>query len=197
MWGADATALVVDDDEGCRELHSHWLGDSFTVRTAGDGRAALDAVDGSVDLIVLDREMPGLTGVEVLERLDGQGFDGHVVMVTGVEPDFGLVDLPVDDYLVKPISESDLRSTVERLRRRAGYHVHLRELFTLSTKKARLEVEKPREELLASEEYDELVRAIEQRRERVRSALEDDSADWLAAFEACVETPPAVAADPN
>lgn len=190
MWGDDSTALVVDDDEGCRELHSYWLDREFTVETAADGEAALSTVaQGNVDLIVLDRQMPGLTGVEVLHRLEKRGFDGCVIMVTGVTPGLDLVDLAVDDYLVKPISETELRGAIDRLRQRQDYHDQLRELFSLANKKARLEMERSRADLAASSEYERLTEALNMKRRAIGRAVDADEEAWLTAVEACRESP--------
>lgn len=190
MWGTDGSILVVDDDEACRELHRQWLSEMGAVETAVDGEAALARADETVDLVVLDREMPRPDGVEVAERLRERGFSGYVVMVTGVQPDFDLVDIPVDDYLVKPITETDLTATIDRLRVRAGYHDQLRELCSLAAKKARLEVEKSADELAASPEYDRLTDDLAAQRQAVRDAFEAAGTDWLAAFEACVGPSP-------
>lgn len=117
MWGTDTTIVVVDDDPGCRELHRHWLSASHCVETAASGREALRIVGDETDLVLLDREMPGLTGVEVVSRLRERGYDGYVVMITGVRPDADTASVAVDDYLVKPISERELDATIERLGR--------------------------------------------------------------------------------
>ena len=190
MWGTNGTVLVVDDDRDCRELHRDWLRTEYAVETAADGAAALDRMDDDVGLIVLDREMPGLSGPEVLDRLEERGYDGYALMVTGVEPDFELVDMPVDDYLVKPVSRGELLGAIERLEQRAGYHDQLRDLFSLAAKKARLEVEKPRAELADSEEYERLTRTLEQKRAAVGEAVADGGDAWLTAVEACLDTRP-------
>lgn len=190
MWGDNGTVLVVDDDRDCRELHRDWLRTEYTVETAADGEAALDRLHDDVGLIVLDREMPGLSGPEVLERLTERGYGGYVLMVTGVEPDFELVDMPVDDYLVKPVSRGKLLGAIDRLEQRAGYHDQLRELFSLAAKKARLEVEKPRAELADSEEYERLTRTLERKRIAVGEAVADSDDAWLTAIEACLDSRP-------
>ena len=187
MWGSETTVAVVDDDADCRELHSHWLADSYTVETACDGDQALDVIDDSVQAVLLDREMPGRSGVEVAERLRARGYEGYLVMVTGVEPDFDLVDIPVDDYLVKPVTQRAVLRVIERFEMRETYNDQLRQLFSLAAKKARLEVQKPRQELEASEEYHRLRSELDRKRRAVRRSLDEPGADWSAAFEACVE----------
>jgi len=51
--------LIVDDEPGCRETLSLLLGTDHDVETAADGREALEELDGTVDIVLLDREMPG------------------------------------------------------------------------------------------------------------------------------------------
>jgi len=108
MTSSEDTVLVVDDDERCRQLHQLWLSEAFEVRTAGTGREALDAVDGEVDVVVLDRQMPGLSGEDVFERLRAGRHEPGIVMVStleqaGVEP---------DAYLRKPVTSEVLTAAV-------------------------------------------------------------------------------------
>ncbi|MFB6188759.1 MAG: response regulator transcription factor [Halapricum sp.] len=189
MWGTDAQrrVVVVDDDPGCRELHRHWLGESHEVRTASTGADALDTIDEEIGLVLLDREMPGLSGADVVDRLRARDYGGYIVMVTGVEPDFDVIDLAIDDYLVKPISESELTGVVERLWARQAHHEQLRELFSLAAKKARLEVEKDRLELARNDEYQDLRSRLAEKRTEIATDL--DGSDWQTAFEACVPEP--------
>lgn len=112
---ASATALVADDDD-VREVFRLWLGseDRWDVREAADGREALDRLDGSVDVLVLDREMPAYTGTEVVERLDDTAFDGAVLVLSGRPPDADLDETDVACYATKPIGREEF---VERLER--------------------------------------------------------------------------------
>lgn len=190
MWGTttDRSIVVVDDDRGCRELHRHWLESDYAVQTAASGEAAIDLVDAETDLVLLDREMPGLNGKAVLGRLRDRGYDGYVVMVTGVKPDFDLVDLAVDDYLVKPISERELTQVVERLWARADCHDQLRELFALARKKARLEIETDPRDRARSEQFQDLRGELRRKRAALAERVEGTGASWRAAFEACEAT---------
>ena len=103
-----AVVLVVDDEEEVAEVFSLWLRDVYETRVATGGEAALEAVDG-VDLVLLDRRMPDLSGDETLARMRERGYDGPVAMVTAVDPDFDIVEMAFDDYLVKPISKEELQ----------------------------------------------------------------------------------------
>jgi DNA-binding response OmpR family regulator len=145
--------LVVEDEHDLAELYRTWLAGSYRVRTAPDGRTALDELDDEVDVVLLDRRMPDLSGDEVLDRIRERGLDCRVAMVTAVEPDTDIVDMSFDDYLVKPVSEDELRRMVENLRIRDAYGDGIKRLFSLASKKALLESEKDPNALDSDAEY--------------------------------------------
>jgi len=155
-----AVVLVVDDEEEVAEVFSLWLRDEYETRVATGGEAALEAI-GGVDLVLLDRRMPDLSGDETLARMRERGYDGPVAMVTAVDPDFDIVEMAFDDYLVKPISKEELQETVERLLSVQSYDERTQDQFALARKLAALEVEKDESELEASEEYATLRRQFE------------------------------------
>ena len=155
-----AVVLVVDDEEEVAEVFSLWLRDEYETRVATGGEAALEAI-GGVDLVLLDRRMPDLSGDETLARMRERGYDGPVAMVTAVDPDFDIVEMAFDDYLVKPISKEELQETVERLLSVQSYDEQTQDQFALARKLAALEVEKDESELEASEEYATLRRQFE------------------------------------
>lgn len=178
------TILVVDDEEDVADLFQIWLAESYDVRTAYDGEEALDVLDEDVDVVLLDRRMPGLAGDTVLEELRERGLDCRVVMVTAVKPDFDVIEMAFDDYLVKPVSKDDLYEVVEGVLKRAEYDRQLQDFFALASKKAVLEDEKDPQTLSESEEYRELTSQLETVREEVdetRSELLDHD-DFVDAF---------------
>ena len=158
---------VVDDEPELADLFAAWLEGRYEVRTVYDGQAALGVVDGDVDVLLVDRLMPGTSGDEVVAALADRGWDGAVAMVTAVAPDLDIVGMEFDDYLVKPVYREVLEATVERLLERTSYDERVQELFSLATKRATLEARKSEAELTDSEEYRRLSRAIRDLRERV------------------------------
>jgi DNA-binding NtrC family response regulator len=91
---------------------------------ASDGPAALEAVrSGDVDVCLLDVRLPGMEGIEVLERLKRLDSGLEVVLVTAVRTVRTAVEamkLGACDYLTKPFAVDDLRGVVNRaLERRA------------------------------------------------------------------------------
>ena len=149
------TILIVDDQPALADGHASQLAD-HDVRTAYDGEAALDALSPEVDIVLLDRRMPGLSGDAVLERIRSAGYDCRVVMLTGVEPTVDIVEMGFDDYLQKPVSRKELHETVERVHRRSTYDAKLQKYFSLASKRATLETRNARDELESEPEYERL-----------------------------------------
>lgn len=115
MEGDEPTVLFADDQPALADGHAARLPDSYEVETVYDGQQALEAIDEDVDVAVLDRRMPKLTGDAVLERVRERAYDCRVVMLTGVEPSEDIVEMGFDAYLVKPIDGDELRETVADL----------------------------------------------------------------------------------
>jgi len=161
--------LVVDDEEEVTDLYAAWLSADYDVTAAYDGEQALAAVDDDVDILFLDRQMPGMTGDEVLDRIDDREVECRVVMVTAVDPDFDIVEMPFDDYLTKPVTREDLESAIEEMCQRERYDEQLQEYFAAATKKATLESRKDTAELERNEDYAEISRRVE--------ALEEEAKD--------------------
>ncbi|MCQ4334684.1 response regulator [Natronomonas sp. F2-12] len=137
MPGENATVLLVDDERELLDIYEMWLDEEYTIRTAGGGKEALEAFDGDVDAVLLDRRMPGMSGDEALEKLREDGHDIPVVMVTAVEPDEGIVELPFDEYVVKPADRSELLGTIDRALARAADETASDVLDALGDKKTR------------------------------------------------------------
>ncbi|MFB6081256.1 MAG: response regulator [Halanaeroarchaeum sp.] len=182
MYDDDPTVLLVDDETNITALFEAWLADRYDVRTANDGRTAIERMDEAVDVVLLDRRMPGLSGDEVLKAFRERGYDARVAMVTAVEPDFDVVSMGFDDYLTKPVEREELVEVIDGLLSRREYDEGIRTYYALAAKKAALEASKPTSELVGSEEYEELVAELERREEDLDEQL-DASGDFEAAFQ--------------
>lgn len=164
------TVLVVEDNEELADMYAEWLRGTYTVLTAYDGREALTLLDDDIDVMLLDRLMPNCSGKEVLTRLNGEGIDCRVALVTAVEPDLDIVELPFDEYLTKPVRRGDLYHVVESLLTRGTYTESYRQYHALTEKRSLLEEGVPSERLAASEEYDQLVSVLDSLRDHVEGA---------------------------
>ena len=181
--------LVVEDEPDLADLYAAWLDDEYRVRTAYGGQEALDQLDevgDDVAAILLDRRMPGLSGDEVLSAVRERGIDCRVAMVTAVEPDFDILKMGFDDYLVKPVTSDTLKEMVVGLLQRGEYDTEMQELFSLTSKKAMLETEKSATELADNDEYQRLTERINELRSRADESLEavtEDEDDFEKLFQ--------------
>jgi DNA-binding response OmpR family regulator len=183
MTSSPPNILVVEDETELAELFAEWLSEEYDVEVATDGETALELVDDDTDVVLLDRLMPGLSGDEVLESIRERGLDPRVAMVTAVEPDFDVLDMGFDDYVVKPLFRADIQRLVRGLLERDAYDRELSELFSTVSKLAALEAHKEPDELADSEEYQRLKTELERTRERVERLEADMSEeDFEAVF---------------
>jgi len=167
------SVLIVEDEPDLANLYAAWLEDDCDVETAYDGSEALEAIDGAIDVVLLDRRMPGLSGDTVLETIREQSLECRVAMVTAVEPDFDIVELGFDDYLVKPVSKDELVDIIDQLLLRATDDEQLQELFALASKKALLDDQKTESERRSSQEYAELEDRMAVLRVRVNDTMQE------------------------
>lgn len=181
MVGDGLTVVVTDDEPAVRELFVRWLRDDHDVIPAEDGEAALAALSSDVDVVLLDREMPGPSGVEVAESIADSGHDPQVLLVSSQPADVDLDAVPVDDYLRKPVDGTALREAVERSRDRLAYERALSDFFALTAKLGAIEADRPREALADDERYRRLRWLVEEKRAAVDSALTDSPEDWATA----------------
>jgi len=172
------TVLIVDDDREVVRTYRRYLEDAYAIREAYDGEEALDLLDDDVDVVLLDRLMPGVSGGEVLDRIRDQGYDVRVAMVTAVDPDFDIVDMGFDDYITKPTTREELRQTIEGLITLNQHATDVREYHSLLVKAAALHEGKSTYELDDNAAYAELesrISDLESTLESEADRLTDDS----------------------
>ncbi|HEY9522285.1 MAG TPA: response regulator transcription factor [Thermopolyspora sp.] len=116
------SVLVVEDDATiARAVRSRLVAEGFDVRVAADGEAALATyARAEPDLVVLDRLLPGLDGVEVCRRMQAARPVPILMLTALTEETDLLVGLGVgaDDYMTKPFSMRELVARIHALLRR-------------------------------------------------------------------------------
>jgi PAS domain S-box-containing protein len=155
--------LVVDDERRYVEAHARMLREEYTVETAGGGQEALDVVDEAVDVVLLDRQMPGLDGDEVASKIRDREIDCRIVLLTAVEPDVDIIELGIDDYLIKPAGKEDLSECIEELLEWNEYDNPMQDFFALSNKREVLLEEGGND--IAADQLSELEQRITQKAE--------------------------------
>lgn len=120
-----AKLLIVEDDVHTSHVLQDWLKhQNYQIETTADGLEARHFLSAyAYDLIILDWELPGCTGIEVLRSFRQKGGKTPVLFLTGQNStdakEQGL-DTGADDYLAKPVDLRELSARVRALLRRSN-----------------------------------------------------------------------------
>ncbi|MXP30028.1 response regulator [Porphyrobacter algicida] len=117
--------LIAEDDSETAGYVSRGLSEAgHSPVVASDGRDALHlALTEDFDLMILDRMMPGIDGIEVLRRARAGGIGAPAIMLTAlgrIEDRVEGLDAGADDYLLKPFAFSELIARVNAISRRSA-----------------------------------------------------------------------------
>jgi DNA-binding NtrC family response regulator len=120
LAGEEMKILVVDDEEGARELFNTILSDEgYEVTLAVNGEDALSHMKGiAYDLVVTDIKMPGMDGLQLLQEIRKTGSKADVIMVTAygeVESYLKAMSLGAAEYINKPIRIKELKRIVHKV----------------------------------------------------------------------------------
>jgi DNA-binding NtrC family response regulator len=110
--------FVVDDDSNIRELLTRWIStDGYRVRAFENGMDCLEKIEESPDVICLDIMMPGMHGLEVLEKIQLLDAQLPVIMITSndsIEDVVTAMKRGAYDYITKPIDRNRLRTSLKK-----------------------------------------------------------------------------------
>jgi two-component system response regulator AtoC len=111
--------LVVDDEFGLRHALSRILdAEGHEVAVAEDGASALQTINGTApDLVLCDVRMPGMNGLEFLERYRSSNVGGIVIMMSAYEDDEGVIEAMrrgAYDFIAKPFRADQLLLTIRK-----------------------------------------------------------------------------------
>ncbi|CCH48170.1 sensor histidine kinase [Pseudodesulfovibrio piezophilus] len=124
--------LLVDDEEGIRTVLSVAIADAgYTVVTAENGTEALSILSREpIQLIVTDIKMPGMDGLELLQKIKKLNHEAEVIMITGHGDMHSAIEslrLGAGDFITKPLHEAALEISLERALEKIQIREQLRE----------------------------------------------------------------------
>lgn len=117
-----ARILLVEDNESSAEFVRTWLtGERHVLEIARDGGEALEYLQSEFDVVLLDWDLPDMSGLQILKHIRSQGKSVPIIMLTGkseiTDKEMGL-DSGADDYLAKPFDLTELSARIRvQLRR--------------------------------------------------------------------------------
>jgi DNA-binding response OmpR family regulator len=117
------TILIIDDDDDLRDTIGVLVErEGFRAILASDGQTGLDrAILEKPSLIITDLRLPGLSGVEVCERLRSSGIVAPIIVLSAVGGEMDkvlLLEIGADDYVVKPFGTRELLARIRAVLRR-------------------------------------------------------------------------------
>ena len=118
------TVLIVDDDEAVLNmLYKVIKSNGFEADTASGGESALEMVRShTYDCILLDINMQGIDGFQVIESIRSHGLKTPIIIVSGRKEDYDTLyglDIGADDYITKPFNPIIVGAKVKALIRRS------------------------------------------------------------------------------
>ena len=118
-----AKVLVIEDDTSLSRMIKDWLTiEHHNIETVADGKQGLEKLQYyQYDLVIMDWQLPGMEGVDILKEFRRTGGITPVLMLTGkntvIDKEAGL-DSGADDYLTKPFHMKELSARIRALLRR-------------------------------------------------------------------------------
>ncbi len=116
----DTTILWADDEIDLLKPHILFLTEKgYKLTTVTNGYDAVDAFKNNhFDLVFLDENMPGITGLETLSQIKNLNNDVPIVLITKSEEEYLMEDAigsKIDDYLIKPVNPKQVQLTIKKL----------------------------------------------------------------------------------
>ncbi|RYY33891.1 MAG: PglZ domain-containing protein [Sphingobacteriaceae bacterium] len=116
----ETTILWADDEIDLLKPHVLFLNEKgYKVTTVTSGNDAIEQFkNGYFDLVFLDENMPGLTGLETLSQIKNLNNDVPIVLITKSEEEYLMEDAigsKIDDYLIKPVHPKQILLTIKKL----------------------------------------------------------------------------------
>lgn len=125
--------LIVDDEAGPRESLRMILKPIYKIYTAANGKEALELIQKEkIDLVTLDLNMPGLTGVEVLKEIKKIKSDIEVIIITGygtLKNAQEVIRYGAGDFISKPFNVADIVAIISKSFERRNYNLKISNLI--------------------------------------------------------------------
>ena len=125
--------LIVDDEAGPRESLRMILKTIYKIYTAANGKEALELIlKENIDLVTLDLNMPGLSGVDVLKEIKKIRSDVEVIIITGygtLKNAQEVIRYGASDFISKPFNVADIIAIISKSFERRAYNLKINSLI--------------------------------------------------------------------
>src|SRR4030043_1343787 len=125
--------LIIDDEAGPRESLRMILKPIYQIYTAANGKEALDLIQReNIDLVTLDLNMPGLSGIDVLKEIKKIRSDVEVIIITGygtLKNAQEVIRYGAGDFISKPFNVADIIAIISKSFERRNYNLKINNLI--------------------------------------------------------------------
>ena len=125
--------LIVDDEAGPRESLRMILKPIYNISMAANGKEALELIQKeNIDLVTLDLNMPGLSGIDVLKEIKRIKSDVEVIIITGygtLKNAQEVIRHGAGDFISKPFNVADIIAIVSKSFERRAYNLKINSLI--------------------------------------------------------------------
>jgi len=125
--------LIVDDEAGPRESLRMILKPIYDIYLASNGKEALELIQKeNIDLVTLDLNMPGLSGIEVLKEIKKIRSDIEVIIITGygtLKNAQEVIRYGAGDFISKPFNVADIIAIISKSFERRNYNLKINSLI--------------------------------------------------------------------
>jgi DNA-binding NtrC family response regulator len=168
---SEPTVLVVDDEDRVANCYKLFIDDAYDARVALGGQQAVERLDRTVEVVLLDRRMPKMHGHEVLDHIHDERYGCRVILVSALDPDLEVLDYQFSKYLKKPIVKDQLLDAIEQVRMLDRYERLLTRYYQTVEKYSIMQSEFSGVALEDSEEFQTLKDEITRLREEIDETL--------------------------
>lgn len=118
-----AKILIIEDEKSIQQMMEYDLTQlGYDVESTNDGLSGYQkAIQGDFDIIVLDLMLPGLSGLEIAQKIKAVQKQSYIIMLTAMDEEFQKIEgfeKGADDYMTKPFSPRELSARIKAALRR-------------------------------------------------------------------------------
>lgn len=124
--------LIIEDDRDTANLYQNFLEEDYTTSLATSGEQAIEKLSPAIDLILLDLNLPRMSGIDLLEMIqedEVEHSNPRIIILTTRDPTEDILDYPIDKYQMKPIYRDDLHKLIDDIALQAEYQNLSKTLF--------------------------------------------------------------------
>ncbi len=167
----------MEDERELADTYAEWLAVDYSVKVAYSASDAFEILTDDIDVAFLDGRLPEMSGNAIITEINQRNIECRIAMITAVDPDFDILDMDFDEYLVKPVLKDKLQNCVDRLLRLKTYDDQFKESYSLATKQRLLEEEKSVAELEEHDEYHEAMSRLHELQEEIDGMFDEFTRD--------------------